>query len=169
MKSLVVFAALLLVGCSVRVTHENENKAETESLFTSDKSKTTVAVGVLEAPEPSPETNQTDSATPSIERSTTIVKVIVPEPSPEVVNSPPPPIVRCPERTIRVTGSDNIVVLGDIHHHHEHKHFHIHETPKPTPLRINVRVELNDQISERERRRRMVQKRISRFFPNYGN
>ena len=165
MKSLVLLAAPLLIGCSVEVTHETENQAQTESLSTSDKSRTAVAVDILEVPESSSETKQTDSATSSVQRSTTIVKVIVPEPTHEVV-TPPPLIARCPEPTIRVTGSGNAVILGDVHlRHHEHKHFH--QLPKTTPVRINVRVKVGDRISDRERRTRMVEKRIAKFFPHY--
>ena len=167
MKLLVLLAALLLAGCSVEVAHETENKAQTESLSTFDNSKTTVAIGILDVPESSPETKQTDSATSSVQRSTTIVKVIVPEPTHEVV-TPPPLIARCPEPTIRVTGSGNSVILGDGHHHH-HKHFHIHQLPKTTPVRIDVRVELGDMFSDREQRRRMVERRIAKFFPHYSD
>jgi hypothetical protein len=163
MKSLVLLAALLLVGCSVEVAHESDNKSQTESLLISDRSKTVVAVGILEVPESSPESRHTDSHESTTSQTT--AKVIVPEPSPEVVNSPPP-VAKSPEPTIQISGSGNCIALGDIHHHH-HKHFHIRSTPKPHPVRINVRVELNDRIGERERRRRMVERRISSVFPNY--
>ena len=69
---------------------------------------------------------------------------------------------------IQVAGNENSVVFGDVHIH-EHKHFHVHETQKPNPVRIDVRVELGNRFSERERRTRMVEARIARFFPSYGN
>jgi hypothetical protein len=161
MKLLVLLAALLLVGCSVEVAHESDNKSQTESLLISDRSKTVVAVGILEVPESSPESRHTDSHESTTSQTT--AKVIVPEPSPEVVNSPPP-VAKSPEPTIQISGSGNTIIFGDVH---LHRHEHIHQAPKPHPVRINVRVELNDQIAERERRRRVVEKRIAKFFPHY--
>ena len=162
MKSLAVLAALLITGCSVEVAHENENRSQNESLSTFEKSKTTVAVGILKVPETSPEsTDSQGSAT-----SQTIVKVVVPESFPKVIMAPTPPVLRCPEPTIQLEGDGNTVILGDVHHH---EHVHIHQTPKLHPVRLKVRVVLGDRISERERRRRMVQKRISKAFPHYGN
>lgn len=160
MKSLILLSAALLVGCSVDVSHEAENKVQTNSISTSDRSKTAVSVGILVASEPSPETDQMDSAT-----SQATVKVDVPD----VVISPPS-VVRRPEPTIHISGTANTVVCGDVHlHHHEHKHVHIHKTPKPTPMRMEVRVKMDDRIGEREKRRRMVQKRIFEAFPHYRN
>ena len=93
------------------------------------------------------------------------MKVIVSEPSPEVV-TPTPHVVHCPDQSIQVVGKENTVILGDVHIHH-HEHVHIHQPPKTTPVRIDVRVELDDRITEREKRRRMVEKRIAKFFPHY--
>ena len=108
MKSLVLLTALLLVGCSIEVVHETKNKfqteSQTESLSTSDKSKTVVVVNILN--ELTPETRHTVSDTPSTKRSTTIVEVVVPEPSPEVVNSLPTP--RRPEPTIQISGYGSV-------------------------------------------------------------
>ena len=166
MKLLVLLAALLLVGCSVEVAHETEIKSQNESLSTFDKSKTTVAVGILETPETSPETKHTESATSFIERSQTTVKVVMPESTPRVIVAPLPPAPCHPDRSIRVTGDGNTIVFGDVHLHH-HEHVHIHQAPKPTPVRINVRVEFDDRIGERERRTRMVEMRFAKFFPHY--
>ena len=163
MKLLVLLAALLPVGCSVEVAHETENKAQTESLSTFDNSKTTVEVGILEVPETLPEaTESQESATK------TTVKVIVVESSTKVIMTPTPPVPRGPEPTIQVTGSGNAVVFGDVHIHH-HEHLHFHQAPKPHPVRVDVRVELGDRFSEREKRTRMVERRIAKFFPHYGN
>ena len=161
MKLLVLLAAFLVTGCSVEVAHETENKSQTESLSTFDKSKTAVAMSILKVPESLPEsTDSQESAT-----SQTTVKVVVPESSPRVL-IPLPPAPCCPEPTIQLEGDGNTVILGDVHHH---EHVHIHQTPKLHPVRLKVRVVLGDRISERERRRRMVQKRISKAFPHYGN
>jgi hypothetical protein len=158
MKLLVMLAALLVIGCSVEISHQTEDKNHTEKSV--ERSRTTVGVGLLHDPE-APIAIQS----PSAERSKTTVKVIVSEPSPEVV-TPTPHVVRCPDQLIRVTGSGNTIIFGDVHVHH-HKHLHIHKTPKPTPVRVEVRVELDDRIGERERRRRMVERRIAKFFPHY--
>ena len=167
MKLLVLLAALLLVGCSVEVAHETEIKSQNESLSTFDKSKTTVALSILESPET--ETKHTDSqesATTSILQSKTTVKVVVLESTPKVIMTPLPQAPRRPDRMIRVAGIGNTVILGDVHlHHHEHKHYH--QAPKPHPVRVDVRVELGDRFNERERRTRMVEARIARFFPHY--
>ena len=168
MKLLVLLAAIFVTGCSFGVTQEDENRSQNESLSTLDKSKTTVAVGILEAPETSPETKHTaqESATSSSQRSQTTVKVIVPGSTPKVTMTPLPPAPRSPDG-IRVAGNRNTVVLGDVHlHHHEHKHYH--QAPKLHPVRFDVRVELGDRINEREWRRRMMEARIVRFFPRYG-
>ena len=161
---LVLLAALLITGCSVGVSHQAEDENYTENSSGVERSRTTVAVGLLNEPAPPHESKvRHANQSPSSQRSQTSVKVIVPESSPKVIMIPPP-FVRCPEPTIRVTGNRNTLILGDVHiHHHEHKH--IHQAPKLTPIRINVRVE--DRISERERRRRMVETRIARFFPHY--
>ena len=169
MKLLVLLAALLLVGCSVEVAHETENESQNESLSTFDKSKTTVALSILESPETSSETKHTDSqesATTSILQSKTTVKVVVLESTPKVIMTPLPQAPCRPDRMIQVAGNKNTVILGDVHiHHHEHKHYH--QAPKPHPVRVDVRVELGDRFSERERRTRMVEARIARFFPHY--
>ena len=168
MKLLVLLVSLLLTGCSVQVAHETENRSQDESLSTFDRNKTTVEVGILDVPEHLPTSKHTasqESSTSSIEQSQTTVNVIVPESSPKIT-TPTPPVPRGPEPTIQVTGSGNTVVLGDVHHHH-HKHFHVHQTPKPNPVRIDVRVELGDRFSEREKRTRMVERRIAKFFPHY--
>ena len=166
---LVLLVAILVTGCSVEMAHETEIKSQNESLSTFDKSKTTVAVGILETPETSSETKHTDSqesVTSSSKRSQTTVKVIAPGSTPKVTLTSLPPVPRCPDRMIRVTGIGNTVILGDVHlHHHEHKHYH--QAPKPHPVRVDVRVELGDRFSERERRTRMVEARIARFFPHY--
>jgi len=157
---LVLLAALFVTGCSVGVTHQTEDENHTEKSSAVERSRTTVAVGLLNEPEPHLEPkvpNATQS--PSSERSTTIVKLIVREPSPEVAT-----IVRSPERSAQVTGHQDTVVFGDVHYHH-HEHVHVHQAPKPHPVRINVRVE--DRVGERERTRRMVEARIARFFPHY--
>ena len=168
MKSLVLLVALLVTGCSVEVAHQTEDENHTETSSTVERSRTTVGVGLLQDPTPrhKPEApNEIHS--PAAERSKTTVKVVVPESSPEVV-TPTPPVACCPEPTIHISGSGNTVVFGDVHVHH-HKHVHFHKTPEPTPVRVEIRVEFDDRINERERRRRMVVRRISRFFPNYGN
>ncbi len=168
---LVLLVAILVTGCSVEMAHETEIKSQNESLSTFDKSKTTVAVGILETPETSPETTHTDSqesATSSITRSQTTVNVVVPESKPKVIMAPPPQAPCPPNRMIQVAGNKNTVILGDVHlHHHEHKHYH--QAPKPHPVRVRINVRIEDRISERERRRRMVQKRISKAFPQYGH
>ena len=163
---LVLLAALFVTGCSVGVTHQTEDENHTEKSSAVERSRTTVAVGLLSEPashheSKAPNANQSQSSEPS----RTIVKVIVPEPSPEVVNSPPAATVtRSPDQSIRVAGPQNTIVFGDVHLHH-HEHVHVHQAPKPTPVRINVRVE--DRVSERERTRRMVEARIARVFPHY--
>ena len=162
---LVLLAAFFVTGCSVGVTHQTEDENHTEESSAVERSRTTVAVGLLNEPEPHLEPkvpNATQS--PSSERSTTIVKLIVREPSPEVIMIPLPPVPRHPNRMIQVAGNRNTIVFGDVHLHH-HKHVHVHQAPKPTPVRINVRVE--DRVSERERTRRMVEARIARVFPHY--
>lgn len=161
---LVLIAAIFAIGCSVGVTHQTEDENHDDKSSTVERSRTTVTVGVLTEPtalhEPNaPNTNQS----PSAERSYSTVTVIVPESSSEVAN-----ITRSPNRSIRVTGGGNVVVLGDVNIHH-HSHFYIHQTPKPPRTRIDVRFEMDDGIGERERRRRMVQKRIAKFFPRYRN
>jgi hypothetical protein len=158
MKSLVLIAALLVTGCSVEVSHQTEDENHTEKSSTVERSRTTVGVGLLHDPE-APNAIQSHSA----ERSKTTVKVIVSKPSPKVV-TPTPHVVRCPDQLIRVTGSGNTIIFGDVH---LHRHDHIYQAPKPHPVRINVRVELGDRISERERRTRMVERRIAKFFPHY--
>ena len=154
-------------GCAVEVTHENENEFQDESHSSFDKYKTTVAVGILEAPKPLPEAKVPSiKQSPSSERPETTVKIImpaVPDPQTEVVVPKPEPATASLEnQKITVDGSHNIVVHGDLHYH---KHIHVHEMPKPTPVRVEVRVE--DRVSERERRRRMVLKRMSKAFPGY--
>ncbi|MCH7688342.1 MAG: hypothetical protein IH899_16950 [Planctomycetes bacterium] len=171
MKLLVLLSALLLAGCSVEVAHETEYKAQTESLSTFDKSKTAVSLGILKVPEIPPKSEHTASQESSIsssEQSQTTVKVIVAESSPKVITTPTPPVPRRPDRLIQVTGSGNAVVFGDVHIHH-HEHLHFHQAPKPHPVRVDVRVELGDRFSEREKRTRMVERRIAKFFPHYGN
>jgi hypothetical protein len=163
MKSLVLLAALLLVGCSVEVSHQTEDENHTEKSSTVERSRTTVGVGLLHDPTPRHEPEAPNEIqSPSIEGSKT-VKVIVSKPSPKVV-TPTPHVVRCPDQLIRVTGSGNTIIFGDVH---LHRHDHMYQAPKPHPVRINVRVELGDRISERERRTRMVERRIAKFFPHY--
>jgi len=160
MKLLVLFAVPLLVGCSVQVAHETEDEEH--------KSRTTVAVDLNE-PTPFHEPNRPDAIeSAKTEQSQTTLEVIVSEQSPVVFPSSSTTVTRSPDRSIQVAGDGNTVVLGDVHlHHHEHKHFHVHETPKPSPVQVDIRVEVGDRLSERERRRRMVENRISRAFPRY--
>ena len=123
---LVLLAALLLVGCSVEVAHEAENKSQNESLSTFDKSKTTVALSILESTETSSETKHTDSqesVTSSILQSKMTVKVVVPESTPKVIQTPLPQAPRRPDRMIRLAGIGNTVTRGDVHlHPHQQKH-----------------------------------------------
>ena len=166
MKSLVLLAAIFVAGCSAGVSHQAEDEHSTEESSDVERSRTTVAVSILDEPTPHHDSEVPDeNQSPSSERSTTIVKVIVPEPSPKVIMIPLPPVPRHPNRMIQVAGNGNTVILGDVHLHH-HEHVHVHQAPKPAPVRINVRAE--DRVSERERTRRMVEARIARFFPRYG-
>ena len=75
MKLLVLPTALLLVGCSVEVVHETENQAQSESLSTSDSTKTIVAVGMSEPTQP----HDPDAHLLSSEQTQTTAKVVVPE------------------------------------------------------------------------------------------
>ena len=167
MKLLVMLAALLVTGCSVGVTHETEDEDHTEKSSAVERSRTTVAVGLLNEPTPPHEPKAFNAnQSPSILQSKTTVKVVVPESTPKVIMTPLPQAPRRPDRMIRVAGIGNTVILGDVHLHH-HEHFHVHQAPKPHPVRVDIRVELGDRFSERERRTRMVEARIARFFPHY--
>jgi hypothetical protein len=155
---LLVLTALLLTGCSVEVSHQTEDEEH--------KSRTMVAVDLNE-PSPFQEPNVPDAIeSASIRQSTTNINVVVPEHPPIVISEPSTAVTRIPDQSIQVMGSGNTIVLGDLHiHTHEHKH--IHQSSKPVPVQVNVRVEVGDRISERERRRRMVERRISRAFSCY--
>jgi hypothetical protein len=162
MKSLVLLASLFVAGCSVGVSHQTEDEHSTEKSSDMERSRTTVAVSILDETTPRHDPKVPNA---SRKRSTTIVEVIVREQSPKVVNSlPPPPVTRSADRMIQVAGNRNTVILGNVYVH-RHEHVHVHQAPKPAPVRINVRAE--DRVSGRLRRRRMVETRIARIFPHY--
>jgi len=156
MKSLATIIALLLTGCSVEISHQSEDEEQ--------KSRTTVAVDLLDETTPLDEPNASNtSQLPSVMQSQTVV---VPAPSIVVISEPSPTVTRSPDQSIRVAGSDNTVILGV--HIHNHEHFHIYQPLKPVLVNVDVRIEVDGRISGRERRCRMVERRISRAFPCYG-
>jgi len=95
------------------------------------------------------------------------LKVIVSEQSPVVIPSSSSTVTRSPNKSIQVAGDGNTVVLGDVHLHH-HEHVHVFQPSKPVLVNVDVRIEVDGRISGRERRCRMVERRISRAFPCYG-
>jgi len=159
MKLLAMLIALLFAGCSVEISHQAEDEEH--------KSRTTVAVDLNE-PNPFQEPNIPDAIeSATIEQSQTNLKVIVSEQSPVVIPSSSTTVTRSPDQSIQVAGNGNTVILGDVHIHH-HEHVHIYQPLKPVSVGVNVSVEIGDRVSERDRRRRMVESRISKSFPHYG-
>lgn len=95
---------------------------------------------------------QTDES--SVERSETVVEVSRLAPPPPVpaepVSEPQPPVVNLE--------GNGVIVFGDVVETHHHLHFH--EAPVPPSVLVDVRVQV-DVVDDRDRRRRMVERRLS--------
>ena len=101
MKLLVLLASLFVIGCSVEVSHQSDEENHDEESSTVERSRTSVGVGFLNEPTPPHEPNvQNAIQIRPAERSKTTVKV-----------------TRSPDRSIRVKGRGNTIVLGDLHFH----------------------------------------------------
>ena len=103
MKSLVLLAALLLVGCSVEVSHQSDNENHSEESSTVERSQTSVGVGFLNDPTP-PHKPKVPNAKhcPSTERSQTTVKVI----RSLKVEKTPTTITQSPDQSTACTPTD---------------------------------------------------------------